>query len=154
MSLIRARQHVLTGLFPHQGNRSFLIPKRRFKLTTPPGFNGVYTMTGQVTAEPYYGFGTVGVPSGAAFGTIAPTVTAQGDRVLALFANAGAYVVAVWGSAGTDHGIESITIVFDALAPLVMTFDGYGYVGQSVTVRDYLISKVGVAVACAVTVQP
>ena len=45
MSLIRPRQHAITGLFPHNANRRFVIPKRKQGPVILQGNFGVIDVT-------------------------------------------------------------------------------------------------------------
>ncbi len=57
MSLLRAKQSILTSISPHNANRRFLIPRRKFKDTEPPAQGTVFIEQDPNGLLPtYYGF--------------------------------------------------------------------------------------------------
>ncbi len=57
VSLLRAKQSILTSISPHNANRRFLIPRRKFKDTEPPAQGTVFIEQDPNGLLPtYYGF--------------------------------------------------------------------------------------------------
>jgi len=106
MSFIRAKQRGVTGVFPHNANRRFLVPLRTLLL--PVVFEN------QIGAVPD---GTVGVPQSF---DVAPLLSTTDQVVLTLTAGSLPVGISIVGLtlAGTPSGAEVTAFDITATNPL------------------------------------